>query len=505
MKSNFMFLEESFPVLSQIGNAAETYLYSDTNACLIKLGQFGETLVNMMLKLDNIDPPSYDNTHANRIELLKKEGLLPREIEDILNSLRIARNKAVHANYDSFEDCKILLEMTYNLGVWFMQTYGDWNYNPSGFVLPENPVIRQDDYESLLKEKEELIQKLAEQVERMKAAKGISLEERAKQANRSASKMNLSEKETRYLIDDQLRKVGWEADFVQLRYANGTRPQKGRNIAIAEWPTDSTVGERGFVDYALFVGLQLVGIIEVKRKSTDIPSVIDYQCKDYAREIREEHAIYQVGHWNQYKVPFLFATNGRKYLKQLETKSGILFLDARQSSNIPKALQGWMSPDGIMELLEKDIEAANHSLEDLSYDFLRDKDSLNLREYQIEAIMAVENAIINGRQRVLLAMATGTGKTRTILGMIYRFLKTGRFKRVLFLVDRTSLGEQAQDVFKEVKIEDLMTLDEIYNIKNLEEQTIDKETKVHIATVQSMMKRILYNDGVSMPSVPIMI
>lgn len=98
-------------------------------------------------------------------------------------------------------------------------------------------------------------------------------------------------------------------------------------------------------------------------------------------------------------------------------------------------------------------------------------------------------------------MATGTGKTRTVLGMIYRFLKTNRFKRILFLVDRTSLGEQASDVFKEIKLEDLMTLDEIYNIKGLEDKNIDKETRIQVATVQSMVKRILYNDGETMPAV----
>jgi type I restriction enzyme R subunit len=117
------------------------------------------------------------------------------------------------------------------------------------------------------------------------------------------------------------------------------------------------------------------------------------------------------------------------------------------------------------------------------------------------AIEAAENAIIEGKQTVLLSMATGTGKTRTVLGMIYRFLKTGRFKRILFLVDRSALGVQAQDVFQEVKIEDLMTLDEIYNIKNLEDKTIDKETRIHVATVQSLVKRILYNEDETMPSV----
>lgn len=99
--------------------------------------------------------------------------------------------------------------------------------------------------------------------------------------------------------------------------------------------------------------------------------------------------------------------------------------------------------------------------------------------------------MMNGQKEILLAMATGTGKTRTVLGMIYRFLKTNRFKRILFLVDRTSLGEQTQDVFKEVKLEELMTLDEIYNIKGLDEKTIDKETRIQISTVQGIILIVL--------------
>jgi len=163
-----------------------------------------------------------------------------------------------------------------------------------------------------------------------------------------------------------------------------------------------------------------------------------------------------------------FATNGRPYLEQYKTKSGIWFLDLRDPSNAPKALHGWMSPTGIEELLQRDIESKNKSLQSMPFDLLRDRDGLNLREYQLKAIQAAESAIVNGQKSVLLAMATGTGKTRTVLGMIYRFLKTERFRRILFLVDRNALGEQAQDVFKEVKLEYLMTLDDIYNIKGLE-------------------------------------
>ena len=116
------------------------------------------------------------------------------------------------------------------------------------------------------------------------------------------------------------------------------------------------------------------------------------------------------------------------------------------------------------------------------------------RGYQVEAIQAVEQAVIGGRKNILVAMATGTGKTRTILGMIYRFLRAGRFCRILFLVDRNSFGEQAQDVFATVKLEDLLPLDKIYNVNKLGDKTFGKEIRLQVATVQSMVKRVLYDD-----------
>lgn len=500
MKSNFEFLNRYWPALAQIGAAAESYVYSDANACLYKLGMFGERLILEIFAFEHIKEPTIDNTHANRIRLLKREGLIPKKIDDILYALRKTRNDAVHAGADSVEDAKTLLSMTYNLAVWFMEVYGDWGYSAPAFVMPENVV--QPDYESIIKEQEEKIVALSKQVEAVStAASTKTSKERAEKGETASESMELSEAETRYLIDEQLRKVGWETDTNTLRYSKGIRPQKGRNLAIAEWPTDSAVGKNGYADYALFVGLKLVGIVEAKKAAIDIPSVIDHQCKEYAKGIKGEHQEYIINQWGAYKVPFVFATNGRKYLKQIETKSGIWYLDLRNGANAPKALQGWISPQGLMEQLEKDITAANSALQNTPFDLLRDPDGLNLRKYQINAIEAAEQAVIDGKQTVLLSMATGTGKTRTILGMIYRFIKSDRFKRVLFLVDRTALGEQAEDVFKEVKIEELMTLDSIYNIKGLDEKEIDRETKIHIATVQSLVKRILYPEGDTMPSV----
>ena len=360
----------------------------------------------------------------------------------------------------------------------------------------ENSIVFHKEKE---KEREEELVKVA--IASADKAEKVDRKVRQEQANKMASQRHKTEAETRYMIDWQLRQVGWEANTETICYAKGARPEKGRNKAIAEWPTNSSVGKRGYADYALFVGTKLVGIIEAKAEYKDIPSVLDYQGKDYPKNIREEDKEYQLGTWGKFKVPFTFATNGRAYCEQFKTKSGIWFLDLRNSSNIPTALHGWISPDGIMELLERDIQAGNDALQTMSYDFLTDTEGLNLRDYQVKAIQAAEKAVLDGKKEILIAMATGTGKTRTVLGMIYRFLKTNRFKRILFLVDRTSLGDQTYDVFRDVKLEELMTLDEIYNIKGLEDKVIDRETRIQIATVQSMVKRILYNEGDRMPAV----
>lgn len=497
MKSNFAFLKSHFPVLANFGILAEKYCYSDSNSCIMKLGMIGETIVNLMLTYDKIKIPT-DCNAVTKIKILSLQGLLTPDLSDILHALRKARNKAAHTNYENIKEGQTLLEMAYSLCEWFMQTYGDFQYKHCKFVMPT-----EADAKSITDNDDKAAeQKMLEETEKIAAAaKAVAADERRKRALAAASQRQKSEAETRYMIDAQLRKVGWEADTENLRYGKGIRPQKGKNLAIAEWPTLSSAGNKGRADYALFAGEKLVAVIEAKAEHKDIPSVIDYQCKEYAQNIRPEDEKYVIAAWGKYKAPFVFATNGRPYLAQLETKSGIWFLDLRESANMPKALRGWISPDGMLKLLESDIERADKALQTLPYDFLRDKDGLNLRQYQLNAIQAAENAVINGQKNILLAMATGTGKTRTVLGMIYRFLKTGRFNRILFLVDRTALGEQAEDVFNEVKLEDLKTLNDIYDIKTLEDAVFEDETKVHIATVQGMVKRLLYNDEERQPSV----
>ena len=479
--SNFQFLESHWTDLAKLGDLSEKYVYSDPNTSIIKQGILSEVMVKYMLAYDGIAEPAYDNTHANRIRILKNNDLLPREIDNTLYILRKARNDAAHNAADEGEKALNNLQLMYELCVWYMQTYGDYNYEPTGYVQPVDMTVCLADLEKENAELEERNQQLLIEIEQIQKNGGADSKRRTV-AYQKALNVHLSEAQTRELIDEQLRKVGWEANTTELRYSKGTRPTKGKNLAIAEWPTDSNTGNNGYADYALFIGEKLVGIVEAKKKHTNISSVLDGQCKDYAKMIKSEHQKYVINRFGAYMVPFLYATNGRPYIKQYEQMSGIWCLDVREPFNAPKALSGWSTPEGIEQALEKDIVEADKKLAATGYEVLQDPDGLNLRYYQIEAIQAAEKAIAEHKQTALLAMATGTGKTRTVLGMIYRFLDAGRFKRILYLVDRTSLGDQTMDTFKEVKLKELLTLNQMYDVKSLEDKEFEKDTRVHIVT-----------------------
>jgi len=484
--SNFTFLKTHWNDLSRLGDLSEKYVYSDPNTSIMKQGILAEIMVKYMLAYDGIKEPECDNTHAKRIRILKQNELLPYEINNILYILRKDRNDAAHNGADEGARAFNNLPLLYELCVWFMQTYGDHAYVPDVYVPPVDMSVSLEELEKENRELEERNKLLLLELQQIQKSGKADSARRAIAYNKAAS-INLSEAQTRELIDEQLRKVGWEADSKELCYGKKVRPAKGRNLAIAEWPTDSKTGNRGFADYALFIGEKMVGIVEAKRKHSDISTVLDFQCKDYARMIKPEHSKYVIKQYGEFKVPFLFATNGRDYIKQYEEKSGIWFLDTRYPFKTAKPLPGWPSPQGMEQDLERDIVEADKRLANTGYELLQDPDALGLRYYQIEAIQAAEKAIAEHKDTVLLAMATGTGKTRTVLGMIYRFLSAKRFKRILYLVDRTALGDQTMDTFKEVKLEDLKTLNKLYDIKDLGEKEFEKDTRVHIATVQSLV------------------
>ncbi|MFC4076168.1 type I restriction-modification system endonuclease [Salinithrix halophila] len=449
----------------------------------MKLRMFGESMARIIYAEEKLEKPE-PTEQFKRLKRLHLEGELPQEVLGMFQSLRKKGNKAVHDFVGTFEEARELLKIAYKLGVWFMQTYGDWKFEPVGYQEPE-PVPEPDEVRRELeakfqREKEQLERKYERELERTREKNRTRQDilERRRKARSAVNSLDLTEEETRRIIDSQLQQAGWEADSRHLRYASGARPQKGKNLAIAEWPT-----AHGEADYALFAGLKLVGLVEAKKMSKDIPSYLE-QAKKYARAVVPISSEEITGPWGDYRVPFIFATNGREYFEQVEEKSGIWYLDLRRRSNQSRALPAWFSPQDLLEKLEQDEEQAQSLLKDepLSY--------LDLRPYQYEAIQAVEKGIRDGRRKILLAMATGTGKTRTAIGLVYRLIKTKAFRRILFLVDRNALGKQAEDAFAESPLENFRSFTQIFELQGLKDKEPNPETKVHIQTVQGMIHRL---------------
>lgn len=526
LSPNFLFLKHHEPQLVRLGTLAERYFKDDPCTCLIKLRQFAELLAQLTAANTGL----YQDERESQLDLLRRlrdRNLVGSEVYQIFNEIRVVGNRATHDMVGDHRTALDTLKFARKLGIWFHRTFGQRTFKPGPFIPPPDPqqesaAMRREmerlraevqryqaevaQYqtaaetaqteaaeelelrqiaETLLEEQETQFAAVKQHLEALQTKAATqpaqALQETVAQAQAAEQQLDLDETETRRLIDAQLRAAGWEADSEELTYANGVRPQKHRNVAIAEWPTAD-----GRADYALFVGLQVVAVVEAKRQRKDVYGAID-QAKRYSRGYVIKGDERLPDSQSEYKVPFVFATNGRPYLKQLETKSGIWFCDLRRPSNLRRAIGSWYSPEGLADSLANDLEEARDRLqaEPFNYDF-------ELRDYQIDAIQAVESALAQNQREILLAMATGTGKTKTCIALVYRLLKTQRFRRVLFLVDRSALGEQAANAFKDTRMESLQPFADIFDIKELQDTSPDRDTKVHLATVQSFVKRLLY-------------
>lgn len=492
-QTNFVYLEHEFPLLYNIGKTAEYYLHSDPVVCLIRLRQLGEKISECLFEEHQLAFP-VPNTFHTRIKMLEEEHLLSTAVSDLFFLIKKKGNTAAHEGKGTFDDAKSCLYAAFQLAKWFCEVYSSDGeaLNQIKFILPEDTKedIQLKQLEIQYAQLEGAFNKLLEErnISALSEDKQAAIKQRASKA---AAKISMSEAETRALIDEQLKNAGWLANTEALNYKkHKTLPQRGQNMAIAEWPSGPN-----WADYALFIGYELYGFIEAKKYGQDISTDLR-QAKVYAELAEANHEAILLGAWGKYNVPFLFSTNGRPYLEQIKTKSGIWFLDVREKTNNARPLQGWYSPEGLIKLREKDIQQANQKLLSSSLEFLGSRSGLGLRKYQLDAIKAVEHRIVTAPdvRRTLVAMATGTGKTRTIIGLCYHLIQTNRFNRILFLVDRNLLGTQAINAFKDNKVVGLNTFAEIYDVKELKEKVPDQDTRLHFSTVQSMVKRLFYKE-----------
>ncbi|MBU6230759.1 MAG: type I restriction-modification system endonuclease [Cyanobacteria bacterium REEB459] len=534
--ANFDYLRSHDLQLVRLGALAERYFRDDPNTCLIKLRQFAEVLAQLTAAKTG-QFVSTEEAQADLLKRLKFQRIISQEVADLFHQIRIAGNRATHEYMGDHRSALTMLKMARQLAIWFHRTFsGDTSFRAGAFVPPPNPTDVTAELAAELERLRTALEETRSEAERARLAAAeqaravLSAEEKALQqaeerslweqlaveseqarsalevqlatlqaaskqlpaqqtaaiislADRAATVIDLDEDETRAIIDQQLQDAGWLANTQNLRYGKGVRPARGQNMAIAEWPTAN-----GIADYALFIGTSCIGLIEAKRRRKHVSAAID-QAERYARGFQagDGFAAIDGGSWGEFHVPFVFATNGRPYLKQIQTESGIWFRDVRQPTNRRRALAGWPTPEGLKAQLGMDRAAAHAALRMQPYQF-----GFPLRPYQQRAIRKIEENLEQDSRNLLVAMATGTGKTKLAIALLYRLLTAKRFRRVCFVVDRSALGSQAAAEFRTTKVVTAKAFGDIFGLQGLGDITPESETKVHICTIQGLVKRVLY-------------
>ncbi len=284
-------------------------------------------------------------------------------------------------------------------------------------------------------------------------------------------------KTRRKRIDPKLKDLGWAPTKFDERQPLGSAAPS----AITEWPT-----EHGPADYALAAGAQVLGVVEAKKVSLGPQNVL-VQAERYSKGAKSNPL-----RFGDFRVPFLYSTNGEV----------TWFHDIRHHLNRSRKVANFHTPSALREMLGRDFDGACRWFGKNANKHPR------LRPYQVEANAAIEKAIADRKRTMLVAMATGTGKTFMSVNEVYRLLESGVARRILFLVDRRALAAQAVRAFASFEPEPGKKFNQIYEVYSQrfqkedfgEEEKFDpkvlpseyltdpkeKHTFVYVCTIQRM-------------------
>ncbi len=264
------------------------------------------------------------------------------------------------------------------------------------------------------------------------------------------------ESRARQIIDQKLAASGWVVqDMKQLNLG------AAQGIAVREYPTDT-----GPADYVLFVDRAPVGVIEAKRdEAGENLTVHEAQTERYANAGLK---------WRKGSQPLRFLYESTGQIIHF-TDGGDPRPRARELFHFfqPQTLAAWAAqPDTLRTRLAEQMPPLPER---------------NLRDCQISAVTGLEKSLATGKPRALVHMATGAGKTFTAITAIYRLLKFGGARRILFLVDTRNLGKQAhQEFMAYTPPDDGRKFTELYNVQRLASSHIDPHAQVCISTIQRM-------------------
>lgn len=266
--------------------------------------------------------------------------------------------------------------------------------------------------------------------------------------------MTTPEELARQNIDQLLIAAGW-----QVQDRTRVNLGAGLGIAVREFPLKT-----GEADYLLFVDRKAIGAVEAKKVGTPL-SGIEAQSEKYSQGLPDTARA-----WKK-PLPFLYESTGVEtfFTNGLdpEPRSRRVFAFHR-----PETLLNWVNETATLRTRLRHMPPLI---------------TTSLWEAQIEAITNLESSLAQDKPRALIQMATGSGKTFTAVSSIYRLVKFGGARRVLFLVDRANLGRQTLREFQQyVTPDDGRKFSELYNVQHLQSNTFDPVSRVCITTIQRL-------------------
>jgi type I restriction enzyme R subunit len=298
------------------------------------------------------------------------------------------------------------------------------------------------------------------------------------------------EQQARVQIDAALEAAGWLVqDRAEMILAAGP------GVAVREF---KMAPGHGFADYLLFVDGKAVGVLEAKPAGYALGSV-ELQADKYATGLPAGLSP------PVEPLPFLYLSTGveTRFINGLDPDPKTRAISANLPHiHRPETLAEWISAE-TLDAWVKRLHAEGGGLYTAADDARPSSLRARLRTLpplergglypnQIEAVTNLERSLERNRPRALVQMATGSGKTIAAITAIYRLIKYGGARRVLFLVDRSNLGEQAEKEFQGYRAPDTgRKFTELYNVQRLTSNTIMDSSRVVIATIQrvySMLK-----------------
>jgi len=410
--SNFSFLQKEFFSVFDSATKAERYLNSDARAACWYTRMTLEQIVDWLYRYDN-HFRSYENSLGARIHDPSFRSNAGEAIFTKATVIITIGNRAAHAKGTRKSDAVIAVTELFHIAYWLARTYGaksrpDPSLQFNEALIPAEEKKEAISVEQLQKVDDELKQKQSENQTLKNELDSLRAElEKVKLANQKVQDdHNYNEDETRdYFIDLLLNEAGWKLNN-----------KEDREYEVSGMPNNQGIG---FVDYVLWGddGKPLA-VVEAKRTRRD-PRVGQQQAKLYADCLETQFK----------RRPVIYYTNGYEHW----------FWNDKAFA--PRKVQGFHSKDELELLIQRHSSLISLASEEI------DKE-ISGRDYQQLAIRSVAEAIEkNNQRRTLIVMATGAGKTRTVIALVDLLIRCNWVKRALFLADRVSLVKQASNAF----------------------------------------------------------